>query len=174
MLKKGKQSFAKADHRETSGQIFAGARSSMSEPVAPESGNGSAVGVNGVGAKLAARAAAKSAVAKSGAKTIPKSPPIAGIGGSAGGLEAFTQLLRTLPADTGMAFVLVQHLEPKHESMLTRLLARATTMPVHEVREGMRVEPNHVYVIPANGDLSLTDGLLQIGPQSSRGAPFAD
>jgi len=104
----------------------------------------------------------KSAVTKSAAKSVAKSPPIAGIGASAGGLEAFTQLLRALPADTGMAFVLVQHLEPKHESMLTKLLARATGMPVHEVREGMRAEPNHVYVIPANADLSLMDGLLHI------------
>jgi PAS domain S-box-containing protein len=134
----------------------------MSDPVARESGDASAVAVNGVGAKSAARSAAKSAVTTSGAKTIPKSPPIAGIGASAGGREAFTQLLRALPADTGMAFVLVQHLEPSHESMLTKQLARATTMPIHEVCEGMRVEPNHVYVIRANAELSLTDGLLHI------------
>jgi len=93
---------------------------------------------------------------------LPISPSIVGIGASAGGLEAFTQLLRALPTDTGMAFVLVQHLEPKHESVLTTLLARATKMPVREVREGMGVEPNHVYVIPANADLSLLDGLLHI------------
>jgi two-component system CheB/CheR fusion protein len=61
-----------------------------------------------------------------------------------------------------MAFVLVQHLEPKHQSVLTALLARATKMPVAEVREGMHVDPNHVYVIPANADLSLLDGLLHI------------
>jgi two-component system CheB/CheR fusion protein len=91
-----------------------------------------------------------------------KAIPIVGIGASAGGLEAFTQLLHALPANTGMAYVLVQHLEPRHESMLTKLLAPATAMPVHEVREGMRIEPNHVYVIPANADLSLMDGLLHI------------
>jgi two-component system CheB/CheR fusion protein len=85
-----------------------------------------------------------------------------GIGASAGGLEAFTGLLGALPTDTGMAFVLVQHLEPKHKSVLTALLARATSMPVAEVREGMHVEPNHVYVIPANADLSVLDGLLHI------------
>ena len=89
-------------------------------------------------------------------------PSIVGIGASAGGLEAFTQLLRALPADTGMAFVLVQHLEPKHESILPSCWRRVTKMPVHEVREGMRAEPNHVYVIPANADLSLMDGLLHI------------
>jgi two-component system CheB/CheR fusion protein len=89
-------------------------------------------------------------------------PPVVGIGASAGGLEAFTQLLHALPTDTGMAFVFVQHLEPRHESMLSNLLARATVMPVREIREGMRVEPDHVYVIPANTDLSLMDGRLHV------------
>src|SRR5262245_4961024 len=59
--------------------------------------------------------------------------PIVGIGASAGGLEAFTELLRHLPLDTGMAFVLVQHLDPQHESALTSLLSRATSLPVDEV-----------------------------------------
>jgi two-component system, chemotaxis family, CheB/CheR fusion protein len=93
---------------------------------------------------------------------VPDSPAIVGIGASAGGLEAFGQFLRALPTDTGMAFVLVQHLEPKHESVLTTLLARTTSMPVNEVREGMQIEPNHVYVIPANADLNVLDGLLHV------------
>ena len=91
-----------------------------------------------------------------------ETPLIVGIGASAGGLEAFTQLLTALPTDTGMAFVLVQHLEPSHESVLTRLLEKATKMGVHEVRDGIRVEPNHVYVIPANADLTLADGALRL------------
>ena len=69
------------------------------------------------------------AVAKRGVAACP----IVGVGASAGGLEAFLDLLRHLPADTGMGFVLVQHLDPQHESALTHLLARATTMPVCEV-----------------------------------------
>ena len=73
---------------------------------------------------------------------------IVGIGASAGGLEAFTQLLHALPPDTGMAFVFVQHLEARHESMLTKLLSSATQMPIAEVKQGARVQPNHVYVIP--------------------------
>jgi two-component system, chemotaxis family, CheB/CheR fusion protein len=89
-------------------------------------------------------------------------PTIVGIGASAGGLDAFTQLLHALPTNTGMAFVLVQHLEPKHQSILADLLVKATEMPVRGVREGMRAEPNHVYVIPANADLSLTNGLLHL------------
>ncbi len=87
---------------------------------------------------------------------------VVGIGASAGGLEAFTQLLQALSPTTGMAFVLVQHLEPTHESILSKLLARATKMPVQEARHGMRLEPNHVYVIPANADLSLKDGAFRV------------
>src|SRR5690242_10095186 len=74
--------------------------------------------------------------------------PIVGVGASAGGLEAFIQLLTPLPVDTGMAFVLVQHLAPTHESQLVDILARATRMPVVEAEEGMAVCPDHVYVIP--------------------------
>ncbi|MEO8131481.1 MAG: chemotaxis protein CheB, partial [Bryobacteraceae bacterium] len=106
---------------------------------------------------VGARAAAK----ETASRTL-WSVPIVGVGASAGGLEAMSQLLEALPTDTGMAFVLVQHLEPKHESMLTKLLAKATAMPVQEVREGMRVQPNQVYLIPANADMSLFDGLLHI------------
>src|SRR6516165_1344515 len=83
---------------------------------------------------------------------------IVGIGASAGGLEAFTKLLEHLPADTGMAFVLVQHLDPKRESMLKEILSRSTSMPVREVRTGLRILPNIVYVIAANTEITLTDG----------------
>jgi two-component system CheB/CheR fusion protein len=100
----------------------------------------------------------------------PLAPSIVGIGASAGGLDAFTHLLRAVPPDTGMAFVLVQHLEPTHESMLSKLLAGASEMPVREVREGMRAEPDHVYVIPANADLNVIDGLLHVvGRRASAG-----
>src|ERR1017187_7133324 len=87
--------------------------------------------------------------------------PIVGVGASAGGLEAFTELLTALPLDTGMAFVLVQHLEAEHESMLTELLSKVTQMPVTEVRQATRVEPNHVYVVRANADLSLAGAELR-------------
>jgi two-component system, chemotaxis family, CheB/CheR fusion protein len=95
--------------------------------------------------------------------------PVVGIGASAGGLEAFTQFLQALRPNTGMAFVLVQHLEPTHESILPRLLAKATKMPVEEIREGMRVEPNHVYVIPINADIALTDGKFRVVIRSVSG-----
>jgi len=93
--------------------------------------------------------------------------PIVGIGASAGGLEAFTQLLAYLPNDTGMAFVLVQHLDPKHESMLTELLSRATMMPVSQVKDGMPAEPDHVYVIPPNTNMAILHGILHLMPRAA-------
>src|SRR5438128_19332 len=69
---------------------------------------------------------------------------IAAVGASAGGIEAFTELISNLATDTGMAFVLVQHLDPEHHSMLTELLSKKTAMHVKEVTNGMTVEPNHV------------------------------
>ncbi len=96
----------------------------------------------------------------------PESPfPIVGIGASAGGLEAFTQLLAHLPVCTGMAFVLVQHLDPRHESRLTDLLRRATHVPVIEASQGLAVEPDHIYVIPPNTTMAIAQGALQITPR---------
>jgi len=88
-----------------------------------------------------------------------------GIGASAGGLEAFSQLLQSLPADTGMAFVLVQHLDPKHASRLGPLLANATPMPVCEAEEGQAVRPGHVYIIPPDTTLTVAEGVLHLAPR---------
>src|SRR5437899_4541756 len=88
--------------------------------------------------------------------------PIVGVGASAGGLEAFTQLLKALEPGTGMAYVLVQHLDPSHESALTELLAKATEMPVRQVTDATPVEPNHVYVIPPNVDMIISQGILRL------------
>ena len=92
--------------------------------------------------------------------------PVVAIGASAGGLAAFTALLKALPPKSGMAFVLIQHLEPKHESALTTLLSKATRMPVVEVSDGMAVEPNHVYVIPPNKNMTIRKGTLRLAPRS--------
>jgi len=97
--------------------------------------------------------------------------PIVGVGASAGGLEAFTQLLKSLPLDTGMGFVLVQHLDPEHESALTQILARATALPVGEITDDQPVEPNHVYVIPRDTNLSIAQGVLKLGPREKTRAP---
>ena len=93
--------------------------------------------------------------------------PVVAIGASAGGLAAFTALLRALPEKSGMAFVLIQHLEPKHESALTILLSKATGMPVVEVTNGLAVEPNHVYVIPPNRSMTIGKGLLRLEPRAT-------
>lgn len=88
--------------------------------------------------------------------------PIIGIGASAGGLEAFEQLLTHTPANTGMAFVLIQHLDPKHKSILSELLRRYTRMTVVEVKDGMTVEPDTIYVIPPNRNMALLHGKLHL------------
>jgi two-component system CheB/CheR fusion protein len=88
--------------------------------------------------------------------------PVVGIGASAGGLEAFTHLFEHLPATTGMAYVIIQHLDPAHASLLPSLLARMTSMPVQEGQEGMALEPDHVYVIPPHADLTLEHGTLHL------------
>src|SRR5262245_17588936 len=97
--------------------------------------------------------------------------PVVGIGASAGGLEAFSQVLATVPADTGMAFVLVQHLDPRHESRLSDLLAKTTTMPVLEGAHGLKLRANHVYVIPPNANLAIAQGLLHLTPRAEGRGP---
>src|SRR5581483_3638525 len=83
--------------------------------------------------------------------------PIAGIGASAGGLDAFKRLFAAMPADSGIAFVLVPHLDPVHESFMVELLVRETSLPVVEAKNGLRVEADHVYVIPPNKYLTMQD-----------------
>jgi len=97
--------------------------------------------------------------------------PVVGIGASAGGLEAFTQLLNHLPLDTGLAFVLIQHLDPNHESMLTGILSRETRMPVEEVQDGASVEPNRVYVIPPNTSMTISGRVLRLKPREQVSGP---
>ncbi|MEO6183836.1 MAG: chemotaxis protein CheB, partial [Verrucomicrobiota bacterium] len=98
-------------------------------------------------------------------KKSPLPFPIVGIGASAGGLEAFTQLLQNLPVDTGMGFVLIQHLDPGHQSALTQLLRKTTLMQVCEVSSGMKVAPNLVYVIPPNTCMFIERGILKLQPR---------
>ncbi len=96
--------------------------------------------------------------------------PIVGIGASAGGLEALDAFLANTPADSGMAFVIVQHLDPTHKGMMAQLLQRSTPMPVAQVTDRMVVAPNCVYVIPPNKDLSILHGVLHLlDPVAPRG-----
>ncbi len=95
---------------------------------------------------------------------------IVGIGASAGGLEAFEQFFHHAASDSGMAYVLVPHLDPSHASILTEILQRCTTMSVLEAQDQMAVEPNHVYVIPPNRDMVIFHGSLQLSvPEHPRG-----
>lgn len=98
--------------------------------------------------------------------------PVVGIGASAGGLEAFTKLLSHLPIDTGMAFVIIQHMLPTQESMLSLILAQSTQMPVHEVADGMQVAPNQVYVIPPNVSMTIDRGVLKLTPRGRGSGAF--
>lgn len=113
----------------------------------------------------------KVAQAKVSSSTQGKTFPIVGVGASAGGLEAFTDLLAALPPETGLSIVFVQHLDPVHPSMLPELLARVTAMPVVEAKDGMQVELDRVYTIPPGACLSIISGRLVVEPRGeSRGA----
>jgi two-component system, chemotaxis family, CheB/CheR fusion protein len=101
--------------------------------------------------------------------TSSRSFPIVGVGASAGGLEAITELLRHLPAKTGLAIVLIQHLDPAHKSVLSELLSRVAHIPVEEVHEGTVMEPDHAYVIPPNAEMYTLKGTLHLVPRSRRG-----
>lgn len=104
-------------------------------------------------------------------ENAPATPfPIVGIGASAGGLEVLEQFLGGVPPQSGLAFVVVQHLDPTYKGMIVELLQRATTIPVSQAADGMRVEPDHVYVIPPNRDLSILHGVLYLlEPAAPRG-----
>ena len=93
--------------------------------------------------------------------------PIVGIGASAGGLEAFNRLFEALPPDLGMAFVLIPHLDPEHRSLMPEILTRVTSMPVMQVTDEPLIERNHVYVIPPNRTMLLTDGHLKLVPREA-------
>src|SRR5579859_2040416 len=101
--------------------------------------------------------------------------PIVGIGASAGGLEACQKFLTALPASTGMAFILIQHLDPTHESMMVDLLAVHTSMHVLQAVDGAEIEKEHLYIIPPAAYLSIADDKLRLSlPKARHGArlPF--
>ena len=124
-------------------------------------------------------AAIRTDAASAAVRTIPaepandNSPRVVAVGASAGGLEAFTELLGHLPNDTGLSFVFIQHLDPSHDSHLAELLSKASSMTVSEVQGETRAEANHVYVIPPRCNLSISDGMLQTPhrPESGRNMP---
>lgn len=94
--------------------------------------------------------------------------PVVGIGASAGGLDAFKKLLKAIPEDSGMAYVLVQHLDPSHESLLPEILQKITRVPVLEITDDIKVLPDHIYVIPSNKMMVATDGVLLLAPRPAK------
>lgn len=94
--------------------------------------------------------------------------PIVGVGASAGGLDAFKKLLGAIPENSGMAYVLVQHLSPDHISLLPEILQKVTPIPVLEITDVIKVEPNHIYIIPQNKLLVATDGVLHLTPRPAK------
>jgi len=105
-------------------------------------------------------------LAEESPETVGTAVPVVGIGASAGGLEVFKRLLGDLPGDTGFAIVFVQHLDPNHHSLLAEILARGAAIPVSKAADGMPLEANHVYVIPADVDLTIAHGALKLVPRT--------
>ncbi|MCL7487697.1 MAG: PAS domain-containing protein [Desulfobulbaceae bacterium] len=102
---------------------------------------------------------------RKGASGTGKPLPIVGLGASAGGLEAFEAFFTAMPPDAGIAFVLVSHLDPTHVSIMPELIRKRTRMEVLQIKDGMRVQPDTVYVVPPNQDLSILNGVLQLMEQ---------
>jgi len=123
-------------------------KSSLSSPKPPRSKGGVAK--------------VKSESTSSEVPKVNRSFPIIGIGASAGGLEALEQFLANVPKACGLAFVVVQHLDPTYKGLLVELLQRRTEMPVLQIKDRLKVEPDHVYVIPPNRDLSILHGVLHL------------
>jgi len=88
--------------------------------------------------------------------------PVVGIGASAGGLDAFKKLIQTIPVNSGIAYVIVQHLSPDHPSSLTEILAQHSNIPVHEIVNNINLSPDHIYVIPEGTNLIAEDGVLKL------------
>jgi len=104
------------------------------------------------------------------ALTTDALPPVIGMGASAGGLEAFQRFFANMPPHPGVAFVIVQHLDPDHESLMSQLIGRSTEMTVLQAEDGMRIEADHIYIIPPNRYMAVTDGSLRLTvPTEHRG-----
>src|SRR5689334_13469900 len=119
--------------------------------------------------KTAKKVVAKSAKADPNRRSSPSqaekritSFPIVAVGASAGGLEAFTKLLRALPPNPELALVFIPHLDPTHESAMVELLSRSASFSVLQAASGIRVSVNHLYVLPPNSDLTISGGVLQL------------
>ena len=104
----------------------------------------------------------------------PMTTPVAGIGASAGGLEAFKLLPTHLPPATGLAFVFIQHLDPKHHSNLAEILAKGSPIPVQQASDGMEIEPNRLYVVPPGAGLEIAGPALRMTQRAAVDASIRD
>ena len=91
--------------------------------------------------------------------------PVIGVGASAGGLDAFKEMVKAIKTDSGMAYIFVQHLAPQYESMLAEILQKSTALPVLEIKNNVQVKPDHIYIIPSNKLLVANDGVLKLSPR---------
>ncbi len=96
---------------------------------------------------------------------------IVGIGASAGGLEAIEKFFTATPGDSGLAFVVVQHLSPDYKSMMTEILGQFTSMPINVISPGMEIEANHIYLIPPRKNVALTNGIFSLTDAIAFGGP---
>jgi len=96
---------------------------------------------------------------------------IVGMGASAGGLEAFERFFQNMPNDSGMGFILVPHLDPTHVSLMPELIQKCSKMDVFQIKDGVEVKPNAVYIVPPNHDLAILNGILQLFPPSKLAGP---
>ncbi|MDT0645723.1 CheR family methyltransferase [Zunongwangia sp. F260] len=94
--------------------------------------------------------------------------PVVGVGASAGGLAAFKEFIQAIPKDSGMAYVLVQHLDPNHESLLPELLQKCSELPILEISNDLTVKSDHIYIIPTNKMLMSNDGKLELSPRPQK------
>ncbi len=122
-------------------------------------------------AKKGIKATSSSEPCNDGEQAKTNSFLVVGVGASAGGLEAFTQLLSALPLKPGMAFILVQHLDPQHHSMLADILSKTSKMPIHEAKDGVTVQPDCIYVIPPNTAIAIAEGKLRLTPRAQSQQP---
>ncbi len=113
-------------------------------------------------------AAQKTIKSKSQPPATLQNFPIVGIGASAGGLDAFKSLIKAIHENSGMAYVLVQHLDPSHESILPEILQRVTKIPVLEITDDIHLAPDHIYVIPSNKMLISVDGVLKLTDRAKK------
>ncbi|CAM3577548.1 chemotaxis protein CheB [Deinococcus frigens] len=107
---------------------------------------------------------------QNGAQPQDRPLVVVGIGGSAGALDGYERFFLSLPVDSGMAYVVVPHLDPRHRGLMPEILQRCTSMPVVQVEDGVRVQPDHVYVIPPGHSLSIMNGVLLLEDLELAGA----